>query len=140
MSYRILLSGACVSAILAASAPANADELVYTPINPSFGGNPFNSAHLLGTANAQNDYTAPRNRETQSEQFIRMLQSRLISALASQVSDAILGDNAQPTGQIVYGAQTVSWVTGADTITLTITDADTGSTTEIVIPALDPPG
>lgn len=140
MSHRFLLSVASASVILAWGAQAHADELVYTPINPSFGGNPFNSGHLLGIANAQNNYTAPRNRESQSDQFIRMLQSRLISALASQVSDAILGENAQPTGQLVYDNQTVSWITGADSISLTITDTQTGATTEIVIPAIDPFG
>ena len=35
-------------------AAANATELVYTPINPSFGGSPLNGAWLLGNAQAQN--------------------------------------------------------------------------------------
>ncbi len=140
MSYRILLSIALGATILGVGANANADELIYTPINPSFGGNPFNSSHLLGTANAQNDYTAPRSRETQSEQFIRMLQSRLLSSLASQVSDAILGDNAQPAGEIIYGTQTVRWETLIDSIRLTIVDSSTGAETEIVIPNPPPIG
>jgi curli production assembly/transport component CsgF len=140
MSHRILFSVALSAAILGASAAASADELTYTPINPSFGGNPFNSSHLLGTANAQNDYTAPSNRETQSEQFIRMLQSRLLTSLAAQVSDAILGDNAQPTGEIIYGTQTVRWETLLDSIRLTIIDTSTGAETEIVIPSPLPIG
>lgn len=130
---------ACAIAVLAVGQTAHADELVYQPVNPSFGGNPFNSSHLLGVANAQNDYQAPRTRETQSEQFVRMLQSRLLSALASQVSEAILGENAQPTGEIIYGSQTVRWETLIDSIRLTITDASNGSTTEIVIPNPPPP-
>ncbi|MBB40350.1 MAG: hypothetical protein CMF01_09740 [Hyphomonas sp.] len=33
------------------SAPAvSAQELVYTPVNPSFGGNPFNSSHWSAPA------------------------------------------------------------------------------------------
>ena len=32
------------------SAGANATELVYTPVNPSFGGSPLNGAWLLGNA------------------------------------------------------------------------------------------
>lgn len=134
------IRAALVGLAFVAGTQARADEMVYTPINPSFGGNPFNSSHLLGVANAQNDYQAPRTRETQSDQFIRMLQSRLMSALASQVSDAILGDNAQPTGEIIYGTQTVRWETMIDSIRLTITDSATGSETEIVIPNLPPVG
>lgn len=119
---------------------AHADELVYTPINPSFGGNPFNSSHLLGIANAQNDYEAPRdsNSTLQGEQFVRLLQSRLLSALATRVSDAILGESAQPSGEIVYGSQTVRWETLLDSIRLEVIDAETGAVTEIVIPSLPP--
>jgi curli production assembly/transport component CsgF len=119
---------------------AYADDLIYTPINPSFGGNPFNSAHLLGVANAQNDYEPPKTRESQADQFVRMLQSRLLSSLASRVSDAILGEGAQPTGEIVYGSQTVRWETLIDSIRLTIIDASTGAQTEIVIPNPPPIG
>ena len=44
---------------LTVSMTASASELIYRPTNPSFGGNPLNSSHLLGTANAQNDYKDP---------------------------------------------------------------------------------
>ena len=106
--------------------------------NPSFGGNPFNSSHLLGVANAQNDNERPStaSQQSQADQFVRLLQSRLLSALASQVGDAILGENAQPTGRIVYGNQTVEWETLIDSIRLTVTEADTGAVTIIEIPAL----
>ena len=36
-----------------------ATELVYTPVNPSFGGNPLNGTWLLNNAQAQNDYDDP---------------------------------------------------------------------------------
>lgn len=139
MAHRFTLAAAVIAA-MAANQAAFADELVYTPINPSFGGNPFNSSHLLGIANAQNDYEAPRdsNQTLQGEQFVRLLQSRLLSALATRVSDAILGENAQPSGEIVYGSQTVAWETLLDSIRLTVTDADTGAVTEIIIPSLPP--
>ncbi|MGZ3259392.1 MAG: curli assembly protein CsgF, partial [Croceibacterium sp.] len=48
------------AAILAfAATPALAQDITYQPVDPSFGGNPFNSAHLLGIANAQNKYKDP---------------------------------------------------------------------------------
>lgn len=43
---------ACGAACLATGRAA-ASELVYTPINPHFGGNPFNAAGLLASAEAQ---------------------------------------------------------------------------------------
>jgi len=122
---------------LMATQPAAAQELVYTPVNPSFGGNPFNSAHLLGVANAQDDTEAPSSGSSgdpQADLFIRQLQSRLLSGLASEVSNAIFGDNPQDYGRVVFGDQIVEFQRGLDSITLTIFDASTGTTTEIVVP------
>lgn len=119
----------------ASAGAAAAQDMVYTPINPSFGGNPFNSAHLLGLANAQNNETDPSRTTgtSQAEQFSRQLQSRLLSALASQVTDAIFGDDPQERGRIVFGGQIIEFVRGLESVVLTITNAD-GSVTTIEIP------
>ena len=118
---------------------ASAQELVYTPVNPSFGGDSFNSAHLLGIANAQNDYKDPESTQTgnsQVDQFLRQLQSRLLSSLAAQVNDAIFGENPQESGTITFGDQTITFVRLLDSVALTITDTATGAITEISIPLL----
>lgn len=112
-------------------------ELIYQPNNPSFGGNPFNSAHLLGVANSQNGYEAPEepeDRETQSEIFLRQLQSRLLSGLASQVSDAIFGDNPQDQGTIAFDDQVINFVRGLDSVTIMVDDLTLGTSTTIVLP------
>ncbi len=132
-------------------AGASAGELVYTPINPSFGGNPLNSSHLLGLANAQRNATAsdanssgttggggtggtPTTGETNAQLFVQQLQGRLLSALASQVTDAIFGANPQDSGTVQFGDTTVSFERTLDSIRLTITDP-TG-VTQIVVPQL----
>nr|WP_166179266.1 curli production assembly/transport component CsgF [Altererythrobacter segetis] len=127
-----------LGAILLACAayPAPAQDITYQPVDPSFGGNPFNSAHLLGIANAQNKYKDP-NASTSSSQadiFARQLQSRLLSALSSQITDAIFGDNPQQHGTISFGGQTITFDRGLENVTLTITDDDTGEVTTIVVP------
>lgn len=134
MSLRIL--AACMAAGLAFAAPAAAQDLTYKPVNPSFGGNPFNSAHLLGIANAQNDFKDPDAKDSgsQADIFARQLQSRLLSALSSQIVDAIFGENPQEHGTIKFGGQTIEFVRGLDEVTLTITDDATGEVTTIVIP------
>lgn len=118
------------------SASAAAQDMVYEPIDPSFGGNPFNSAHLLGIANAQNDYRDPnaRSSSSQADIFARQLQSRLLSALSSQIVDAIFGENPQESGTISFGGQTINFVRNLTEVTLTIVDDNTGEVTEIVIP------
>lgn len=116
--------------------PAAAQDMVYQPVDPSFGGNPFNSAHLLGIANAQNDYKDPNAKKpgSQADIFARQLQSRLLSALSSQIVDAIFGENPQESGTIKFGGQTISFVRGLEEVTLTITDDATGEVTEIIVP------
>jgi curli production assembly/transport component CsgF len=119
-----------------AAGPTLAQDMVYQPIDPSFGGNPFNSAHLLGIANAQNDYKDPAAQQSnsQADVFARQLQSRLLSALSSQIVDAIFGENPQESGTISFGGQTIDFVRSLTEVTLTITDDGTGEVTTIVIP------
>lgn len=122
--------------MIAAAMPAFAQDITYQPINPTFGGNPFNSSHLLGVANAQNDYKDPTTTTTNSQAdiFSRQLQSRLLSALSSQIVDAIFGDNPQERGTISFGGQTINFVRGLEDVTLTITNDGTGEVTTIVVP------
>lgn len=42
-----------------ATAPAAASQLIYTPVNPSFGGNPLNGTFLLNKAQAENNHQPP---------------------------------------------------------------------------------
>jgi curli production assembly/transport component CsgF len=119
--------------------PAAAD-IVYKPVNPSFGGDSFNSSHLQGLAGAQNQFTKTSKSSTQttSERFLSMLQTRLYSSLASQVAEAIFGDNAQPSGTIVFDDQQIAFVNTGTEIQLTVTDFTTGQVTNITVPVLTP--
>jgi curli production assembly/transport component CsgF len=115
---------------------AYAQDIVFQPVNPSFGGNPFNSEHLLSTATAQNKHKDPATeiKSSQADLFAQQLQSRLLSSLSSQVVEAIFGENPQEHGVIKFGGQTVEFIRSLDEVTLTITDDATGSVTTIVIP------
>lgn len=115
---------------------AKAQDLSYKPINPTFGGNPFNSSHLLGIANAQNDYRDPSSRtgSSQGDIFARQLQSRLLSAVSSQLVDAIFGENPQERGTFSLGGQTITFVRDLENVTITITDDATGEITTIIVP------
>jgi curli production assembly/transport component CsgF len=137
-----ILSASVWSAALVAAATmvsaggASAQDLTYQPISPSFGGNPFNSAHLLGVANAQNDYKDPaaKTASSQGDLFARQLQSRLLSALSSQLIDAIFGENPQESGTFTLGGQTVTFFRDLESVTINITNDETGEITTIVVP------
>lgn len=135
--------------ILAATGPAGAAELTYTPVNPSFGGNALNSSHLISTANAQRTATASdansngsnttsssSSSSTSADLFVRQLEGRLLSALASQVTEAIFGDNPQDSGTVTFGDTEITFNRGTDSISLVITDFTDGTVTEIEVPQL----
>ena len=46
---------AITALVVSASAPTVASELVYHPVNPTFGGNPLNGTPLLSQAQAQGE-------------------------------------------------------------------------------------
>lgn len=135
---RTVASGVAAACLMTWAGSAGAQDLVYQPINPSFGGNPFNSAHLLGVAGAINDYKDPNAKAStgtsQSDLFARQLQSRLLSALSSQITAAIFGDNPQETGNVNFGGQQISWVRSLEAVTVTIVDEATGAETVIEVP------
>ena len=87
--------------LLAWASQAAAQDIRYTPVNPSFGGSPFNGATLLNEANAQNktvDPAATKAGATQSTgaEFVRQLESRLYSSLANQVRTRFLARTPRP--------------------------------------------
>ena len=128
------------SLVFAAVTSADASELVYKPINPNFGGNPFNDGILLGTANAQNKYGPDRDEVDPTQQFIRSLQSRLFSGLARQIEDSIFGDDPQDSGSFSVGDQTVSFERGLEFTTIEILNGADGSSTVIEVPNIEVEG
>ena len=62
------------------------------------------------------------------------MQSRLLSALSSQIVDAIFGENPQQHGTISFGDQTITFDRGLDDVTLNITNNNSGEVTTIVVP------
>ena len=80
------------AAVLLITAPAFtfAGELIYRPINPSFGGDPFGGGYLLNKAQAQDTNSDPNRRTaerlSETDRLVQRLESRLISQLISDVS------------------------------------------------------
>ncbi|MNI72843.1 Curli production assembly/transport component CsgF [compost metagenome] len=87
-------------------------------------------------ANAQNNYRDPKSTtgSSQGDLFARQLQSRLLSALSSQLIDAIFGENPQERGTFTLGGQTVTFFRDLESVTITITNDETGEITTIVVP------
>ena len=131
-----------LAAVLAAfGSSAIAQELVYTPRNPTFGGDPFNSAHLLSTAavhrpDPPSENLFDDNELSQAELFAKQLESRILTELAQQITEAIFGESPQDSGVYSFDTTTVAFETLLDgTIRVAITDNASGGTTVIDIPS-----
>ncbi|MEM9046417.1 MAG: curli assembly protein CsgF [Pseudomonadota bacterium] len=131
-------------AIFLLSTCATAQELVYQPVNPSFGGDSFNSAHLLSIAEigrpdppqADDPFDFPSFDDTQADAFTRQLESRILSQLSADITDAIFGDEAEPQGVFQFDQTTIAFETLLDgTVRLEITDLSSGGVTAIEIPS-----
>lgn len=72
------------------AAPVQATEIVYTPINPNFGGNPLNGALLMNSALAQQDQDPATQPKTALEQFTESLQRSILSRISSAMTSAIV--------------------------------------------------
>lgn len=116
---------------------AIATELVYTPINPSFGGSPLNGQWLLNSADAQNKFKEETTTSQTStmQSFEDQLTRRILSQIAGKIVDMAFGEEDLQSGHYVVGDYIIDVdTTSGDAINVVITDPATGNTTTIVIP------
>ncbi|MBV2129912.1 curli assembly protein CsgF [Arsukibacterium indicum] len=117
---------------LLTSALVNATELVYTPINPSFGGNPLNGNFLLQKAQSQNGFKEERPTLSFVDKFQEALERNIINSLTRRIADGELVDGVYNTGEFL-----VEISTGTDgSVIVNITNLDTGEVTIITIPVI----
>jgi len=132
---------AAIGFCLLAATSLQATELVYTPVNPSFGGNPLNGNYLLGQAQAQDrnkdpDLSSGLSRDPM-EYFEESLVRRVLSNLAGNIVDDAFGTSGAPLedGFYQFGDYTIEVLTsGGDSVVVTITDLGTGNSTTVEVP------
>jgi len=113
-----------------------ATELIYTPVNPTFGGNPLNASGLLANANAQNDYKAPvitRVEKTELEQFNEQLQSSILARLRTNtLNDLFKTEFKDIAGKAVkVGNFELQYKQEGEVLVMVTTDTTTGASQTI---------
>ena len=130
-----------MATLLSFSGSVHAQDIKFGFVNPSFGGNPFNSGHLLGLAEIQNTHEAPRpssaTGNSQTDLFVRQLQSRILSSLSSGLAESITGADVGDTDTVTLGDQEIFYERTADSIVVVISDVLNGSSTRIELPVLE---
>lgn len=118
----------------------SASELVYTPVNPSFGGNPLNGSMLLNKAQSQNKHKAPLNEKSYAEKFQESLERAYINRMVREITDLAFGettDNSifEQDSIFMSGDYEIQVLTsGVDVITVQITNTVTGEVVVMEVP------
>lgn len=96
--------------VLAMCLHAQATEMVYVPVNPTFGGNPLHGPNLLATAQAINNYKDSSHTgvsvggglsgQTALQQFNELLQRSILSRIASASASSVIGSD----GKLIPGS------------------------------------
>ncbi|MDH2422745.1 MULTISPECIES: curli assembly protein CsgF [Cobetia] len=123
--------------LLLSAMPLYAGELIYQPINPSFGGNPLNGSYLLGKAQAQDTHEDPDaysfDSLSDTELFINSLQT---DAVNRAISDALESTEPGRSSVIDNSSLRIELVsTGNGGYSMQVLDRTTGETTIINIGA-----
>jgi len=127
-----LICGALCALFLANTNMAAASELVYEPINPSFGGHPLNAQWLLDSAQVQNRF----EEETDLlEQFESILDRQVLYRVSRMIMDEAFGEEEgfRP-GSYQIGDYVIDIGTDGVVITVVMTDTVTGDTTIVEVP------
>jgi curli production assembly/transport component CsgF len=117
----------------------HAQDLVYTPKNPAFGGNPYNSQWLLASAEAQNSFKDPNAstgnaRQTELERFTQNLNSQLLGQVSRRLFTEQFGSGDLEAGGYTFGSLAVDIYPSNEGLVINILDTNTGEQTQIIIP------
>ncbi|WP_456456236.1 curli production assembly/transport component CsgF [Thermovibrio sp.] len=117
--------------------PTQASTVVYQPIIPDFGGNPYNWSGLLTEADKQNIYHAPTKPSetlTPLDRFKEQLQYMILSRLATEIVNAAFGSETLSPGTYQIENYQVTVQQQGGEIHVNIVDTSTGSSTEVIVP------
>lgn len=126
---------------LAGASCAGATELVYQPVNPSFGGYPANGQHLLGIATATNKHVdkgvgySSLLDQSPLAQFNQTLERTVLSQLAAAATSKLTGSD----GKLLPGTfQTANFTItvidlGGGILRITTVDKTTGASTSFEV-------
>ena len=135
---RALASALLVLGCACAATVARAQDLVYEPVNPAFGGETFNYNWLLSSAQAQNLIEDPeqaeRNQSNTLDDFAETLNRQLLNQLSRQIVAGQFGEDGLEEGNYTIGNFQIDVTTGIEGLIISILDASVGEQTQVIIP------
>ena len=115
-----------------------AQDLVYKPINPAFGGDTFNYQWLLNSAQEQNDYKEKTGYSSFDDdplkQFEQDLNRQILSQLSRRLFTNVFGEDGLNEGTFEIGGFQIEIRNFPDGIHINILDVTKGGETSIIVP------
>lgn len=134
----ILISSFLLVTFFVGISTASAQEMVYYPKNPAFGGNPGNYGWLLNSANTQNLHEESRQAGFQRDplaDFQNSLQRQVLSQLTRDIVRREFGDGEELQQQrFEFGEFSIEVNPGTDGVQISIFNILTGDETSVTIP------
>ncbi|WKN42131.1 curli production assembly/transport component CsgF [Tunicatimonas pelagia] len=119
---------------------APAQDFVYQPTNPAFGGSYLNYNWMLSSAQAQNDFqeegdsSRGRFERDPLDDFEESLNRQLLSQLSRNLYQDQFGEGGLEEGQYELGNYLIDVAPTGEGIQITILDTGTGSETTVSVP------
>ncbi len=117
----------------------NAQQFVYKPINPAFGGETFNYQWLQSSASAQNQFdntSSSRNSGALGSlnSFTDNLNRQLLNEISRKLMGDQFGDGDLKPGTYVFGSMYLEVIQTGQGLLINILNTSTGEQSEILIP------
>jgi len=130
---------AAFAGVVCLAAQSGTSELVWQPVNPSFGGNPYNASWLLSSAQSQNDLegtqsTSASGQDDVFSDFEASLRRQILNRITNQVIEAAFGEDDIEPGHYEVGNFFIDISDSMTGVGIVITDPVSGQETVIEIP------
>lgn len=114
-----------------------AQDFVYQPINPAFGGSNFNYSWMLSAAQVQNDFQDPGIDFMQDDplaDFEESINRQILSRISREIIGDQFGEEGLQEGQYTIGNYQIDVSPGDNGIQVNILDTGSGSETRVTVP------
>ncbi|GHA54123.1 curli production assembly/transport component CsgF [Pontibacter akesuensis] len=126
--------------ILAAPGVVQAQDLVYRPVNPAFGGESFNYQWLQSSAQSQdklkdpNATTSAFGSQDPLDDFKQSLERQILNQLSRQLVTSQFGEGGLEPGSYTIGNYSIEVTEGTNGVVIQIVDIGTGNQTTVTVP------
>ncbi|RIJ33976.1 curli production assembly/transport component CsgF [Pontibacter oryzae] len=120
---------------------AQAQDFVYQPVNPAFGGETFNYQWLQSSAQSQDRLKDPdaltssgASKQDPLDSFKSNLERQILSQLSRQLITSQFGEGGLEPGSYTIGNYQIEVTEGSNGVIIQIVDIGTGNQTTVTIP------